>query len=253
MKKKVRTFKAPLDSEQMDSMKTKNFAKNSGKCIKWSVKAYQDWRAEAMKDSKVDDRIVLSDLENPMMIVKRNLCFSLCQFITEVKKVEGQDYPPGSLKSLVYGIQMYLATKKLVWQLLDKMDEAFYDLVMVVDNLLKECVSMGMGRVQSAEPISKQMEHKMWESGVLGDSNPKQLSDTLLFLLGIHLALRGVRNKKHYVDQGINCQIIKSVDEDGYECLIYTQDTKAKNHQGGLTTKYVAPKVVYMYLKQKKS
>ena len=34
----------------------------------------------------------------------------------------------------------------------------------------------------------------MWKSGLLGEQHPCQLLDTLIYLLGIHCALRGGRN-----------------------------------------------------------
>ena len=184
----------------MNSMKTKQFAKNSDKSIKWALRAYNQWRCQALKGIEVDHRVVCSDLENPAMLVKSSLCYVLCRFVTEVNKLEGKDYPPNSIKNMLYCIQMYLKTKRLVWKLLDKTDEAFYDLAMVIDNELINRVTMGMGKVESAQPIARRMENLMWELGVLGDSNPSQLSDTLIFVLGIHLALRwggGVRNTKH--------------------------------------------------------
>ena len=85
----------------------------------------------------------------------------------------------------------------------------------------------------------------MWESGVLGDSNPRQLSDTLFFLLGIHLALRG-EEQKALRRPGHNPQIVKGVDEDSFECL-YTQDPKSKSNQRSLSVKYFPSKVVYKY------
>ena len=66
-----------------------------------------------MLDINVYNEIVYCDLNNPGLIVKSNLSYCLCRFLTEIKRVEGTEYPLGSVKSLIYGIQMHLATKRL--------------------------------------------------------------------------------------------------------------------------------------------
>ena len=119
----------------------------------------------------------------------------------------------------------------MYWKLLDKSDENFVDLAMVLDNTMKQRVKMGLGRVKSATPISFNMEEQMWSSGVLGCSNPQQLRDTVLFLLGINLALR-CGEHKNLCRPRFNPQIEESVDSDGFQCLVYTSDPLSKTNQG---------------------
>ena len=52
---------------------------------------------------------------------------------------------------------------------------------------------MGIGTtVKQAELISEQfcLEEAMWREGALGDSTPSVLLDTLVFMFGVHFALR---------------------------------------------------------------
>ena len=58
---------------------------------------------------------------------------------------------------------------------------------------MKRLRALGLGikkRHCQAEPITIEEENKLWEKGVLGESDPQTLLDTVLFLCGIHFALR---------------------------------------------------------------
>lgn len=39
--------------------------------------------------------------------------------------------------------------------------------------------------------ITTEMEDKMWEMGILGDSDPSTLLNTMVYVFGMHFALRG--------------------------------------------------------------
>ena len=110
---------------------------------------------------EVDNCILLADIEGSEILVKQNFAYALCRYITEVQKDNGKEYPPNSLRDLLYCLQMYLETKRVYWKLIDKTDDQFMDVAMVLDNKMKKRVAKGMGLVQSAEPISVEMENKM--------------------------------------------------------------------------------------------
>ena len=91
---------------------------------------------------------------------------------------------------------MYLKIKCINWKLLSEDDPVFCDLFFVVDNVMKDRVESGLGALMSAMPIDVSMEEKMWTSGILGEHNPKQLCDTVLFMIGVNLALQGGEEHK---------------------------------------------------------
>ena len=109
---------------------------------------------------------------------------------------------------------------------------------------MKERTEEGVGVVKSDAPIDLSMEDRMWSAGILGKHNPKQLCDTMLFLIGVNLALRGGEEHKKLRRAGVDPQIQVSEDSDGVECLKYFADAKSKISQGGLTTKFHEPKIV---------
>ena len=86
-------------------------------------------------------------------------------------------------------MQFFLQKSGVEWKLLD--DEAFVKLRHTLDNLMKQRAEMGVGQRVKAQSISLGQEDVMWMKGILGESNPVQLRDTVQYLLGVNLALRG--------------------------------------------------------------
>ena len=209
---------------------------------------YNDWRNYCLDQEEFDERILWSDLESPTCLVKSSLAYVLCRFITEIVKKDDSPFPPNSVKGMVRTIQMYLYTKGVYWKLLSREDEYFRDVYYVVDNVMKEGARLGLGQVKHATPVSIEMEEVMWENAILGESNPDQLRNTLLYMLGINLCLRGGEEHKKLRRPGFDPQIVVTSDSKGYKCLLYVEDTCTKTRQGGLTTKESHdPKRVYVY------
>lgn len=87
----------------------------------------------------------------------------------------------------------------------------------------------------------------LWEQGLLGDSNPQTLLDTMLFLSGIFFALRS--GEEH---RSLKLSQFEVVTQDGCDSLIYTENV-SKNNQGGLQHRKVKPKSVTCYANEKNS
>ena len=83
----------------------------------------------------------------------------------------------------------------------------------------------------------------------MGEHNPTQLRETVLFLLGINLGLRAV--DEHY-DLRWDSNVKKSQlsfehDSKGIRCLVYCEDTVTKTNDGGLNNMKKDRKVVWVY------
>ncbi len=87
----------------------------------------------------------------------------------------------------------------------------------------------------------------MWDEGVLGDDHPKQLCDTVLFLLGMNLVLHGGEEHRRLQWPGFNPQITIGNDSDGLKYLIFDKDVRAKTNQGGLDCREHTPHKTYVY------
>ena len=108
---------------------------------------------------------------------------------------------------------------------------------------MKKLRSSGLGvKRKQAEPISIEDENALWEKGLLGERDPQTLLDTMLFLCGIHFALRSGQEHRSLRVSQFDIQ----THEAGSASLIYTENV-SKNNQGGLLHRKVKAKKVACY------
>ena len=233
---KKRCFKAPISEDKIYELSNKTFASESCRKIKWAVKMFNEWRISRMKEIFVNAEIRRCDLNFPQEINKDDLCFALSRFVREVKHVDNNEFPPNTLREIVVMVQMYLQQGGVNWKLLD--DREFCTLRNVLDNTMKERHAQGFGVRQSAAIISLENEEKMFQCGALGEADPEQLLHTVIYMLGLHLALRGGVEHTRLRRPGFECQIETDFDEAmGKEILIYKEDPLQKTNEGGLCSK----------------
>ena len=89
---------------------------------------------------------------------------------------------------------------------------------------------MGLGVVNNATPVSNAMEEKMWIEGVLGEHSPGQLLDTIMYLMGVNLSVRGGNEHRKLCHPGFNEQIKIGFDSDNVKCLKFRADGHSKTN-----------------------
>ena len=99
--------------------------------------------------------------------------------------------------------------------------------------------------MKQAQEISVDEEEKLWDTGVLGSSTPRQLMRTMFYLNGVHFALRGGQEHRQ-LRAGPRSQFSIGKDSSGAEYLQYVEDA-TKNNQGGLQHHRIKPKAVRAY------
>lgn len=210
----------------------------------WAFQAFHDWVNVRNFDSALsgEHTVMSCDL---LTMTDEELNSILCRFICEVRKKNNDDYLSETLYDLVLSLQLYLKHQGRKVRFLD--DESFEDLRNTLDNRMKELAAQGKrARRESAEIITVDQEELMWSSGILGEDNPKQFSKTLLYLVGMHFALRaGAEHRNLRV--GPDSQIkLKHDETTNLWFLEYCEDI-SKTNQGGLDHKGVKRKVVRAY------
>ena len=228
--------RVPQDEAKISELTNKVFAVQSCKKIRWAVKMYNEWRVNRLKEVLVPVEIRRCDLKFPQDFNENDLCYTLIRFIREVRKLDNTEFPPNTLREIIVMLQMDLQQKGVYWKLLD--GEKFSDLWNVVDNTMKERHAMGLGVRQPSSIISLAHEDKMFLCRALGEENPEQLLRTVIYMLGLHLALRGGVEHLRLRRPGFETQISTEVDNDsGQEVLLYREDPLQKTNQGGLIGK----------------
>ena len=245
-KKVRRAFKQATEDQSLIKLTHKNFAPESKKKMKWAVNMYCEWRVNRLKNINVPLPILNSNLDDLYNIKQEDLCYSLSCFIGEIKKVDNSEYLPNTLKEIIVMIQMFLHEKGVYWKLLDQQSSEFQSLHNVVDNLMKQRTAEGLGARVSSSVISLAQEDTLYFKGILGEEDPSKLLKTVIYLLGLHLALRGGVEHARLRRPGFDCQITIGLDDKGRERLVYREDPLQKNNQGGIGTRN-SMKIVYVY------
>ena len=196
--------------------------------------------------SQIDLKTYHCDLDDITGLSKEVLSKALCRFLTEVKKIDGTDFPGKTLYKIVICLQFWLETKGSSWRLIS--DNEFTELKYTLDNLMKECASAGIGiTVRKAEALSVGEEEVLWCSGVLGMENPQILLDTIVYLVGLHCALRAGKEHRSLRSIPFDSQFQYKTDILGIQYITYTEDYGLKTNKGGLKHRKIDPKVVDIY------
>ena len=242
-KKKERVFKDVESEDKINNLSNKQFAEQSRRKIRWAVNLYCQWRLNRMNDSCCPSQISRANLDFVFAVQQEDLAYSLARFLREVKRVDGKDYPPNTLRELVIMIQMFLHEKGIFWRLLEQL--VFQFMRNVLDNTMKERTALGLEVRQSSSIISLAHEDVLFQTGALGEQNPEQLLRTIIYMLGLHLALWGGVEHNRLRRPGFNCQIVVETFK-GRERLVYSEDLLQKTNQGGLNARN-GNKIVYVY------
>ena len=179
-------FNMPLKEATLDELSHKKYSPETMKKVQWVTKMYRDWRNHRYSIPELDK--IECDLDNKDSITKENLVFAMCRFITEVKKMDGSDFPGKTLYEILVCTQFHLESIGFHWKLLN--EKAFSDVKFTLDNVMKLCTSQGVGvSVRKAEILKVTDEDFLWSSDFLGVHSPDVLLNTVIFMVGKGFAL----------------------------------------------------------------
>ena len=183
---------------------------------KWAMKLFNDWLT--VWRVRLDGIKVLKDVNT---FTKSDLDFCLQHFYCDVRKKDGQKYPPVTLKEIASMIQFDF-NRSLNWSISLFLDKEFEMSRKVLDAEMRCMAREGLVKPKKkAAVISQNIEEEIWTNGSFGQSNPKQLITTLIYQLGLHLSLRA--SQEHYDLQfGKELQLTMKNEEQG-EYLEYIE------------------------------
>ncbi|XP_078383318.1 zinc finger MYM-type protein 4-like [Oculina patagonica] len=110
-------------------------------------------------------------------------------------------------------------------------DPAFKHFQDCLDAEMKRLTGMGVGsKVKEAQAFSEEEENKLWNLGLLGDSSPKVLLDTMVFLIGKTVSLRSGKEHRNLKFSQLTLEPANAREP---EKLVYVSFGE-KNNLGGL-------------------
>jgi len=152
----------------------------------------------------------------------------LSQFYAEVKKQNGQDYEPDSLRVMQSSIHRYLIEKHCTFNILK--DKEFITSRKTLEGKAKMLREQGMGKKRnSSKALDKGEEDILWNYQKLGDFSAISLVRTMWFVCTQHFGLRGVQ--EHTTMMVNNFSVLH--DEAGSKYIEFFEDP-TKTRQGGL-------------------
>ena len=147
----------------------------------------------------------------------QELNYWLSKFVLEVRKENGEPYPPNTLYSICAGLLRYFRECQPEINIFK--DHQFAEFQKTLDGEMKRLRSLGMGvKKRQAEPITVQEENDLREKGILGEHDPQTLLDTLLFHRGFHFPFKVDRNTETYNFRNLRFGVTKKV-----LSVLYTQ------------------------------
>ena len=215
---------------------------NTKRATSWSTRVWDDWVTErnSLPINDSDTFVVAPNSGILKTLCNLELSFWLSKFVYEVRKKDKNEYPPNSLYLLCTGLQRYLReTGAAELKMFESPDfKLFQD---SLDAEMKRLTAKGLGcEIKQAQPTTEDEEQLMWTKGVLGDTDPKTLLNTLFFLIGNFFALRsGEEHRSLTFDQ---IRVIKGSDNE--RSKLQNTSFGEKNYAGGLKHRKLRPKTV---------
>ena len=230
-----------MTKSAMVAMSRKQFSDETTKKINWAKGMFNDWRMFRNNSPILEN--VKCDLSNLGSFTKEELCVDLCKFITEVKKLDGSDFPPRTLYDIIICIQIWLESQGFNWRLVSGAE--FEHLKYTLDNCMKDRAARGIGNsVRKAQVLTFTDEDLLWSLGLLGSHNPQALLDTVIVKLGLTCALRAGKEQRSLRSIPFRSQFQLLHDSEGNIFLRYSEDIGLKCNKGGLKHRNIECKSV---------
>ena len=158
--------------KDLESYQKGYIPKNNSINTFWVTRNFKDWVVAYNShhpESPCPEDILLTDNA-------KDISFWLQKFIMGTRKKNGEKYPPKTLYFILCGLNRYIKEQKEVTliNIFNKNDPNFNQLCKTCDALFQELRAEGVGAaIETTEPLTREDEEKLWESGQLDTSTPR--------------------------------------------------------------------------------
>ena len=228
-----------ISDEDIEREVRSSVPQKTTKQTSWCFGVWKLWR-----ESRLESKDVRDHPPELLSMSDDDLCKWMIKFLYEArKKADGSEYRGETLYQLLCGIQRYLRANGRP-DIIDFLsDSKFRPLKDVLDAKMKSLTRAGIGLERNkAEPITIEEEESLWRKGLLGDTSPDVLRDTIVYMCGLYFALRGGTELCGLKVQQITVHKLPNSDE-----YLKYHETGSKNNPGGLHHRKFESKVVPHY------
>ena len=189
---------SPSTSPRNGSSNSEALSKHTLQSTKWAINVWNTWA------SQKNNRLEQSKSTHPRIptipelskVKSEDLDVFLSEFISEVRRFDGEMYPPDSLMVLCAGVQRFLREdgNRPDLSFLDGYDKDYPKFQSALGQVVKDLQDRGIGTVKrKADTFNQEMEKELWNKGVLSFHSPKGLSRAVYFYItkGFWLRSRG--------------------------------------------------------------
>ena len=222
-------FAPPKTDKEIEEVGKASMAKKTREDLNYCVRVWEEWKKcrNISKETKAMTEIELND--------------NLSRFVLELRKKDGNEYPPDTVYHICCSIMRYL---RLECQPdIDFFKNAFLKPFRdVLDSEMKRLHGQGLGaKKRHAEPISQEEEELLWEKELLGQHSAQALVDTMLYMSGTYFALRSGQEHRALRHSPSQKELVEKPGQRAF--LKYTEEL-SKNNQGGIKGRKRKPTVV---------
>lgn len=154
---------------------------NTVRNTQWSLNTWNEWRLSTNSKITDGDKEIPSLDELPYLPLNE-IDALLKKFIEDIQTPDGNDYPPDSIRNIVYGIQRHIRLTIPDINLFDKHCEAFKTFQAAYSKKIKAITVKGeFNRKKQAQPVSEITERKLWERGAFCFHQAVGLSNAVFF------------------------------------------------------------------------
>lgn len=205
------------EEEEIHRLIAKNENKNTKRSTNTWVRRFEDW---------AEGRGLPTDLAS---IPSTELDGVLQLFYAQIRKKNGDEYEPESLKVMQTALNRHLREQNYSHSILN--DKDFQKSRKVLNGKAIELQEEGKGkRPRKADPLTENDEEQLWSSGVLGSENPVSLNYTMFFLFSQHFGTRG--RQEHHQIRIEDLRVVR--DSSGKTTHVEWIEGPTKTRQGGL-------------------
>ena len=229
-----------VNDDDFESLQAGYQPKTTLRSTDWAVNVYLAWEAE--RNAEHQEQVPKDLLHGKNL---QELAKWWGRFAVEVRKEDGNHYPPKTLQLLLCGLQRYVKTTHRI-QVNYMRDPEFLCLRNTLDAYYRKLHKNGIGcATKKTELLTREDEEKLWQTGVLNPDTPQGLLKCVFFLNGRNFCLRGGAEHRDLKLSQLKREVVQ-VNGTAKVCYTYIEYV-SKNRSGGLKQLKMENKIVRQY------